>query len=497
MSLRFRRVAFILTLLVPAVGRSSFAQTGARACLPNLPDSVQGAITGFASDYLNPPAGGSKPAAGALKPQVALVVALTLGSKVAPVVTAAVETQRTDKQIGSSASSQAQASATEKPGAAGLLALAIERGAVTQDTSGGLLTLSTSPYALLALHDDSSEAYQRNDFLTRWGVSASFDLTAGSTDPLASATANQLREWTVKFRVTGDHSARSSAVQRLWNTTMRSDTQSEIEAIVGLEGRVMRGSIQAAFAQFEADLNSQLPSLKDAPAIVTAVKCGVEDFVVTPLQKATIAVSDDAKVEIRDASAKVTSARATRAGTQDRFDAFAQQERNKPELTLALTRVTPPTGQNYIDAKVLYQQKAWSPMTLIANGGVSWNEPASSSGNYTLRAVTLAASLEGSAASPFVNSATDSSRVTISLGARIDRMSKSNAPPQGTLNAGIVQVKIDIPFGAGVDVPISFSASNQADLITETKKWRRGLFFGLSFDADKLFALTNGGAGSK
>src|SRR2546421_8257017 len=61
---------------------------------------------------------------------------------------AAVNAQRTDQQTTASSSAPASVSNVEKNGIADILALAIERGKVTETKSADSATLSTTPYAV-------------------------------------------------------------------------------------------------------------------------------------------------------------------------------------------------------------------------------------------------------------------------------------------------------------------------------------------------------------
>jgi hypothetical protein len=488
MQVRAFAIVALTTGVVLGVTPQARAQAGASACLANAPQTVRDHIAGFARDVVRP---GSNPDPTALKADAALLAALALGAPAPASVQKAVETQRTDKQIAASTSAAKNVTATEKPGAPGLLGLAIENNLVQQSTTATLLTLSTSPYAFIAWHNDSADMYKNNDFFTRIALSASFDLTGNTSDPLANATGSHLREWTAKFRLTGDHSARSADVQTRWNASMTELVVQELLAKIALMDAI-GASVDTAFSQFRADLQPRLALLAQntAEKVAGEISCGLEKTIVMPIQKGAIAFPSDVKAAIRQARTRVLETTALRAQAETAFNAFVQAQDAKPEVSLAVTRALPADGHNHVDAKLLFQSKVWSPMTLVANATTSWNEPASSSGNFTFRAITAGASLECSTSSPFVDKSSDWSKLTLSLGLRLEHMPNDYGVLQAQPNTGLLQLKVDVPFGAGITLPISFSASNKQDLVTGTKQWHHGLFFGLTFDADKLVALT-------
>jgi len=118
------------------------------------------------------------------------------------------ETARTDKQLGASASSDGSTSAIEKPSFVNLLGFAIEHGGIDKQVDGTSLTLSSSPYALIAaIKGDTSTTYKQYEFFNRVGVSANFNIE-DQNNVLASARRNQLSEWSTRLRQIGRASCR-------------------------------------------------------------------------------------------------------------------------------------------------------------------------------------------------------------------------------------------------------------------------------------------------
>ncbi|HVG20492.1 MAG TPA: hypothetical protein VNI02_15690, partial [Blastocatellia bacterium] len=132
------------------------------------------------------------------------------------------ETARTDKQIGASTTSEGTTSASEKPGFADLLGFAIEHGAIQQEVDDTSLTLSTTPYAFVALaNEDSAETYKKYAWLRAANLSANFSLSEGEAPPLADARGSQLNEWSVKLRLTPERSSRSEEFQTAWRVNAK------------------------------------------------------------------------------------------------------------------------------------------------------------------------------------------------------------------------------------------------------------------------------------
>nr|ARR75610.1 hypothetical protein [uncultured bacterium] len=127
------------------------------------------------------------------------------------------ETRRTDKQIGASARSGGSTSLFEKPNFSDILSFAIDHGAIQKAVNQTSLTLSTSPYAIIAsIHGDTSDVYQQYDFYNRIGISANFNL-ANQDNVLANASRKQLNEWSLKFRLNPDRTARGRDFQKYWD----------------------------------------------------------------------------------------------------------------------------------------------------------------------------------------------------------------------------------------------------------------------------------------
>jgi len=409
------------------------------------------------------------------------------------------ETARTDKQVGASARAPGSTSAIEKPGFANLLGFAIENGIIQQQTNATSLTLSTSPYAFIAASQgDSADTYQKYDFLNRIGVSANFNLTNQAT-PLANASRKQLNEWSVRVRLLGDRSTRGVDFRNYWNKNIKGKVQRRLVAIVNAARVIdsddaLRGLSETTKGQLmtsvKAILASSDPPDKKTANIKNAALCGLRQLVFDQLSPgggmtvsaATQSVINSALVpELISAHEELEQAR------QGLKDFLAQQEK-KPEMTFAYSDQHPASGKNYSVFGLLYERKSFEPVKLVANGGFSlYHRPDRKLNQQSIRDLVFALSFEGKASSPFLTNEQDLSKITFSFTGRYQRIFENRHQPNKKADIAVAHFKLEIPVLSGMSIPFSVTFANASELIKE-KHIRAN--FGFSFDADKLFALT-------
>jgi hypothetical protein len=107
----------------------------------------------------------------------------------------------------------------EKAGLPEWLALAVEHGAIDQERNGTSVTLSTSPYAPIALIEggDTAETFERFGFWRRIGLSATGQIDDGSGNDPDELEFEDLSSFALKFRILGDRSSRNPEFTKLWN----------------------------------------------------------------------------------------------------------------------------------------------------------------------------------------------------------------------------------------------------------------------------------------
>ena len=144
------------------------------------------------------------------------------------------EAARTDKNISASSNATGTTTLVEKAGLPRLIAFAVESGAVDKSVNETNLTLSTTPYALLALlTEDTQQNYVTYSYLNRIGVSATIQLD-DSKNVTEQNTKNNLKELIFNVRILGDRSTRSESFNSEWVKKVKPLITKRIEGLSGL-----------------------------------------------------------------------------------------------------------------------------------------------------------------------------------------------------------------------------------------------------------------------
>jgi hypothetical protein len=421
------------------------------------------------------------------------------------------ETARTDKQVGSSPRTEGSTTAAEKPGFVDLLGFAIEHGTIQQESNGTTLTLSTSPYALVAAaYGDTAETYQTYEFLNRIGVSASFDI--GNQDALlTNVHRQQLSEWAVKARLYGDRSLRSKEFERFWVANIKPKIQRRLNVITGLEDfisndpqlkkrRLMMSdpadptdadakamSLNDKIADY---LNANLTETRDkkVAAVKSLILCQMRALVFTPITQNIITIDPTMRIKITQGFVpSLVMAHEELKKARELLDQFLAEFNKKPMVTLAYNNERVPTGQNYQVLKILFEQDVFHPMKMVANAGVSfYNSPDPMMKQQRVRDFAAALSFEGKLNSPFTTNEADQSKVTYSFTGRYQRLLENRFFAGRKADIGTAQFRLEIPFLSGLSFPFSVSYNTASE---QSNKSHFRTNFGLALDADKLFAL--------
>ena len=407
------------------------------------------------------------------------------------------ETARTDKQVGASSSGAGSTSLVQKGGIPLLLSYAIEHGAIQQETNGTSLTLSTSPYGLIVLASggDTADNYQKYNFWTRFGVSATFTVAEGQAPSVSTISGKQLSEYSARVRLLGDKSSRSEGFRRRWEDSVGKPLQAKVNVIgAGLvaiykqEGGtspLLQRAGRASTALLDELKREYGPrtTLDDAARaeLQERVLKALYENIYLPISKGEIEISSQARDKIHQQILPMLGSLET-----DLSDARANLDTQLADfykaaaLTFTYTGHRTETGSDYSEFKLLFERHV-TPVDVTANAGFSiYHHPDSTLNQQKVRDFHGSLQLEAHSRSLFKFSANDQSKTTYSLSGRYERMKETKA------DIGIVQGKIEIPLGAGLSLPFSFTYATRTELIDE--KEVRGNF-GLSFDLDKLYGL--------
>lgn len=412
------------------------------------------------------------------------------------------ETARTDKQIGAPAKAAGTTSAIEKPGFARLLGVAIEKGAIIQDVNSSSLTLSTSPYVFYTLDGgDTAENYQRASILNRIGLSANFDVE-DNANVLASARRNRLTQWSIKARLMGDRSTRSKEFQEFWNDNVRGPIEARVNATTGALVFFDESRFDPLTAT-EAGLDSQISTF-----IQTSEYKGMNGA--DKKRKLTNIILAYLKGEVRDKihDGTFTIDAADRSTINDKLVkalAVALQNINDirgllddklddiqkgPLATLSYVNHRQAIGSDYSEGMFLYEQdnSAFRTLKLVGNLGASfYHKPNRSMNQQSVRDISAALSFEGKRTISFFSESSDLSKVTFAFTGNYQRLFENKRVFGRKADIASVQFKLDIPIFAGTSLPFSVSYSNATE---QNRNERVRVNFGLNFDFDKLFAIT-------
>src|SRR5258705_12287201 len=232
------KLTTIVSLLIIVLSTTVTPQTTGSS-YPNLPNALGREVDNEVRDILR------RGNANSLSLQIPILVTYTVADAVTAEEIRKMEpyeyygdVRRTDQQVGASSTSSGSTSAVERPGLIELIGFAVERGAIQQSVNDSTVTLTTSPYALVAaVQGDSPTNYQKNPILTHIGVSATF-VVNDPNNVLSSLSRKQLTEWSAKALLSGDRSTRSKAFRQFWNETLGKIEQDRIDTLSHLESRL-------------------------------------------------------------------------------------------------------------------------------------------------------------------------------------------------------------------------------------------------------------------
>ncbi len=414
------------------------------------------------------------------------------------------ETKRTDKQLGASARAEGSTTAAEKPGFAELLGFAIEHGAIQKEINGTTLTLSSSPYAIVAAASgDTATTYKNYGYLSRLGVSANFNIS-DEDNVLANARRSQLSEWSLRARLTPDRSQRSRDAEEIWETVradfaapdlkLTEDLATQFGTDVALNAK--RREIEDRFrtpgfrVPVKAILdNAALTAEQKKEQIAKAILCQVKTDVFDAVRTGAFRIDPASRQRIIE---KTLPALQDALGKKEdairRFEAELEKLSYKPVLTFAYTNTRDPDLSDYSTFKFLFQKKSTEGLNIIANAGFSvYHKPNPLLNQSDVRDFAAALSFEGTAGrSPFLSQELDESRITYSFSGRYQRLFENRNRPNVKADIGVAQFKLEIPLLTGFSLPFSVTYANASELIKEDHVRAN---FGFTIDTDKVFQI--------
>ena len=416
------------------------------------------------------------------------------------------ETKRTDKQIGADAANAGSTSAAEQTGFAQILGFAIEHGAIEKDVNGTTLTLSSSPYALVAASKgDTATTYKESGYLARVGISASFNIE-NQDNVLTSARRKQLNDWSIRARLTPDRSARSQDVEDYWNRIKDQFAQPNVvitrEMVAEFQNdkqldakrrEIVDRFNTVSYRQAVNDIINDAASTDDQKtvAITKIILCQVKADIFDQVRSGAFRI--DQKTRERIINVTVPNYAKALQAREDAVSAFEKEIKRlslKPAATFAYTNTRATTGSDYSVLKLLFDKRSSEGFKMVGNAGLSlYHKPDHTKNQQTLRDFSAALSLEGNAGrSPFLSSDVneDKSQITFSFTGRYQRLWENRHVANRTADIGVAQFKLNVPFLSGLSLPISVTYATASELIKE-KHVRAN--FGFTLDTDKLMQI--------
>ncbi len=498
---------------------SAHNQTVAGCDYPDVPDAIKSDVDKVANDIVNR---NDVSRIGNISQRAIFFTVTDAVTRTEPVKLSALkaytyigETTRTDKQIGTNAASGGSTSAIEKPGWSDLLGFAVERGAIQQDVSDTVLTLSTTPYAfLVASQDDTAEMNRRYGYLKRLGLSASFNIS-DKDKVLANASRKNLSQYAAKFRITSEHGPNSEEFDEQWNTLIKPAIQGYLNTLTGgieslfgqnVDLQEYRDSINTAVAndiqQVLTNVTASVATMNETQkaAAFKDAKAKVSSIVLCALKtKVFDEVKSDGsgKIKIDKVTAdhiagsvlpRLIAARGRLDEAKELYQQMLKDFEKKPEASFSFTNIRPDIGTQYGVFNFLYQRYLGaSPVKMTFNAGSSFYHGANPKLHQsTFRDFITSLSLTGQRESPFKTADVDLSPITYSLTARYQRIQENRSLPNRKADIAVVQFKLEVPIAKGFSLPLSLTYANATELNKE--KTVRGNF-GITLDFDKFMAV--------
>jgi hypothetical protein len=509
---RFTTLAFLLVLVMATVASPQTASSS----YPNVPDVLSQDVNEAVNNIVQ------HGEAARLEQSIVRLVTST-------VVDAASETtseeirkmkpyeyyaavRRTDQQVGASSTSSGSTSAVEKPGLIELISFAVERGAIQQSIDDSTVTLTTSPYALVAaVKGDSPQNYQNNPWLTHLGVSATFILN-DPKNPSSSLSRKQLTQWSAKVLLSGDRSTRSKAFRQFWETTVGRAEQDRLDALTRLQTRIVNNrSIENLIvvnradnfvARLEAEIAKYLTdnqiaprpvaNLRDPNTVPAAQRQAIREMILhalfakihEPVRTGTISVDAPALgVELRrlaELQAIVAQAQAT---FRSKIDEWAKKG---TVSTFAYTNHRVAEGSDYSEFKLLFDRHV-NGLDAVLNANFSiYNKPDTAKNQQRLRDFSISGSLEwASKSNPFFRGDEEvATPITLSFNGRYERLKENeNMPTMREPNIGNFQARLEIPVAAGFSIPIAYTYATATEMMPKPEN---KFNVGLHIDVDKI-----------
>lgn len=411
------------------------------------------------------------------------------------------ETARTDRKIGSGGSSAASTTLVQNAGIPRLLALAIENGAIRQESRGTNIVLSTSPYAVAALMNggDTQSNFDNYSVLRRLGVSATFDISETDARTAHDFDTKNVSELGARIRILGDRSTRSSGFLKLWNEKERPKIQQYLNSFSAVADNILDGEASLdllteggtkhgiladsmllninAYWKAAAGADDEI-ALAEIEKIILN---NLQSMVYEPVLSGHLMTDQSVRRELIDTLApRLRQARLSLSGMKGRVGELVKEyNRSQHLLTTDYTyHGLKDGGSDFSEITMIYQGMPIG-VDLTINAVLSLNHsPDSMLGQNTIREYGGSMALQFNFDNPIAGITSDADMRPIAL----IFSGKYSHLKDIKDEIGTVQAKIDIPLIPGITLPIAFNYSTR----TETSmgdEFRVTIGAGIDFDS--------------
>jgi len=412
------------------------------------------------------------------------------------------EVRRIDKQIGASSGASGSTNLVPSGSVPALFGLALEYGGLTEAFSGTTVTFRTTPAklvgAMLKLYGPNAEPPSERTLLAleRLSLSVSFDTSRTSsarTDGAATLLANyqQLSQVTARYILLNDRDPLAAKNWRKIRALSIADTSLNaadaardlLATLVKLQG--YGDALSKASASFDAVAGDP-----GEDALAKVIRTYIQDLqLLTPLipdWQQRVRAYVDARVKLSAQHSELFRQIAKAPSLS------LEYELNRPPLVSASDMTTPSATAAAPDLSTIslvYVASFFSSeYTLHANANFFNETRAGMRGNF--RDFQMGGKLD----IPIGHIPAFLAKGTLTFSGLYEHLHQKPLGVDLTINdasvnqpgnMGVFQAKYTIPVGdSGIQVPISFTASNRTELIKEREI--RGNI-GITFDLDKLF----------
>lgn len=405
------------------------------------------------------------------------------------------EEARTDKQVEGGPENSGSTSLVVKGGAPTVLGFAVANGALTQSQSGTTYTFRGNPVGIVKLLQnktfDESYLEDENDpvtrFLKKTSFSVSFDADRGREPGTFTADAQQVSAWSVRHEFVNERDPRHRRHQQTWarfleqqGVNLTATIAQTMQALTEVTG------VQPGANQVDRAIKFKDPALQawfqETRDLVAAAAPGdVEATFKSQLDK--FPVGSKLTTETRDVIDRFAEG----------FSGYLQARRKLLDeiakgkvITFEYTNnreVNAPDTSNFrfIAETGVFGGKA----DLTGNASFTIHNARPAGGAGRVRDFQFAGQLD----MPFKVERVGS--FVFSFAGKYERVMGDATALDGTVLPGtkgdiaVGQFKLEVPFIAGLRLPLSLTFANRTELVRESEV--RGNF-GFTFDMDKILA---------